>query len=74
MIAEVPKTLTTGEASRALSIPEWRLISLFRRGLIPEPDRLGQNRMLTPVDVERARTVLARLGVLPAPAEPEVSA
>jgi hypothetical protein len=60
-------TFTTGEASRVLGVPEWRLTSLYKRGLLAEPRRFGPYRVLTEEDVEQARLALVRLGVLPSP-------
>ncbi len=55
---------TTGQVGRLLNVPEWRISSLYKRGLLPEPQRFGPYRMLTEADVEACRAKLIEAGVI----------
>ena len=64
--------LSLGHVSRQVGAPVWAIRRLFERQLLPEPERLGNYRM---IDVEQLPTIEAKLrqvGYLPK--EPEAVA
>jgi hypothetical protein len=65
MCAATQSKLSLGDVSRQLGAPVWSIRRLFERKLLPEPERLGNYRM---IDVEQLPTVEAKLrevGYLP---------
>jgi DNA-binding transcriptional MerR regulator len=43
--------MTIGEAARRLGVSNWQLREVYRKGLVPEPRRLGPFRAITPSDL-----------------------
>jgi hypothetical protein len=58
------KFLTVGEVADRFGIQGWKLSRLFRRGLLPEPMRFRQYRMLPESDLPAIRAALVKAGYL----------
>jgi hypothetical protein len=54
--------LTSGEAARALDLPEWRVRQLMARPGLPFVVRLGTMRGVAPADLGRLREALEARG------------
>ena len=44
---------------------EWQVLQLFRRKLLPEPERLGRSRVIAAEDLPQVGEALRRAGYLP---------
>ena len=61
--------LTTGQLARHFAVPEWQIDQLFRRQLLPPPDRAGHLRIVMREDLPRVRAALVQAGYLRAEVE-----
>jgi hypothetical protein len=66
MTVTASQKMTSGQAAVHLGVREWQLVSLYRRGLLPEPQRLGRLRAIDADDLPRIRSALVAAGYLPA--------
>jgi hypothetical protein len=58
------KYLTLGEVAERLGCQVWRVGRLFDRGLLPEPRRVGKNRVVPEEDLPTVERVLRGAGYL----------
>ena len=58
------KLLTLGEAAERLGAQVWRLRRLIERGLYPEPQRIGQSRVVAESELPRIRELMEQEGYL----------
>lgn len=65
---------TLPSIARRFGCAEWQVRRIFERRLVPDPPRLGQNRLITEKDLPAIEQALRTAGYLPAietrPAEP----
>jgi hypothetical protein len=64
MSATAAGVLTSGQVARALNVPEWQVVALFRRHLLAEPPRLGRLRAFSEDCLPRVRDALVAGGYL----------
>jgi len=57
--------LSLGELADMLSVQAWRISRLFEQGEIPEPPRVGRNRMIPKTAIPDIVDALRRHGWLP---------
>jgi hypothetical protein len=62
------EAMTVEGAGERLGVPGWRVRQLFTRGILPEPRRFGNSRILFDEDLPAIRAALAAAGHLPAEA------
>jgi DNA-binding transcriptional MerR regulator len=62
MGATATKQMTVGEAAQQLGCREWQLRSLFNRGRLPEPERIGRFRLIDSADLPKIRQALVDAG------------
>jgi hypothetical protein len=56
--------MTLGQAAVALGCRDWHLARLFERRLVPEPARVGRQRVFTADDLPPLRQALIEAGYL----------
>jgi hypothetical protein len=56
--------LTLGQAADELRTQTWKLQRLYVRGLLPEPKRVGRNRVIRPDELPAIACALAAAGYL----------
>jgi hypothetical protein len=56
--------MTVGEAAARLGVAPWRVVRLYLRGLLPEPERVGRVRVVTEAHLPAIRAALVRAGYL----------
>lgn len=61
--------LATGDVADLIGIQTWRLQHLFKRGMIPEPRRLGRFRVFRAADVPAIKRAAIAAGYLSASRE-----
>jgi hypothetical protein len=49
---------------RFLNCEHWQLVRCYQRGLVDEPPRVGNSRVLTPADLPALRSALEQAGYL----------
>jgi len=57
--------LTLGEVAEVFHTQVWRVLRLYQRGLLPEPARVGRNRVVARADLATVRAALEAAGYLP---------
>ena len=57
---------TTGQLALRFGVLEWQVLQLFRRQLLPEPERLGRLRLIPAEALPGVEAALRRAGYLPA--------
>jgi hypothetical protein len=70
IVAVKAKPMLIGDVARSLGVPPWRVRRLFTHGILPEPARMGPNRVFRPKDVVSIRKALRESGHLPAASRP----
>ncbi len=60
------KYLTLGQVALQLGCLTWQIQRLYQRGILPEPPRLGQHRLVTEKDLPKIRKALLEAGYLAA--------
>lgn len=56
--------MTTGEAAKKLGWPVWAIRRVYDRGLLPQPERVGQYRVIPESDLPAVKAALERAGYL----------
>jgi hypothetical protein len=56
--------LSTGAAAVELGVSRRAVIALFQRGLLPEPTRVGRNRVIRRSELPQVLSALSRGGYL----------
>lgn len=56
--------MTLGEVADHFGVQVWRVRRLFDRGLYPEPDRVGQSRVIPAKDLPKVEAALKEAGYL----------
>lgn len=56
--------LTLTDAAARLGVEPWQVRRLHERGILPEPPRLGRNRLYTEADLDTLRQALQEAGYL----------
>lgn len=57
---------TTGEIAELFGVEPWKVRRLYELGLLPDPPRAGQYRMIPEGDLPQVRAELSARGWLPA--------
>jgi DNA-binding transcriptional MerR regulator len=57
---------TISAVGRHFGVPAWQVRRLLERGLLPEPPRVGNYRVIAARDLARVQAALRRAGYLPA--------
>jgi hypothetical protein len=65
MAGERPVVMDTTDVARVLGVEPWMVARLYQRGLVDEPPRCGNSRVLTPSDLPALRSALEQAGYLP---------
>lgn len=60
------RTMSVTTAARELGCAPWQLRRLFERGLAPDPERIGQYRIIRERDLPRLRRALESAGYVEA--------
>ena len=60
------EAMTVETAGDRLGVPGWRVRQLFTRGILPEPRRFGNSRILFEEDLPAIRAALVKAGHLAA--------
>jgi hypothetical protein len=63
-MAIADELLTTGDAAHEIGVREWQVSRLFERGLLVEPPRVGERRVLRRADLPAVREAAIRAGYL----------
>ena len=58
--------LTTSDVARRLGCRAWQVGRLFERGILPDPPRIGNFRVVPVEDLEKVKAALQTCGYLPA--------
>ena len=58
---------STGQAALHFGVLEWQVLQLYKRGLVPEPERLGRFRMIGCEQLPAIGAALRAAGYLPRP-------
>ena len=58
------KLLTIGEVATRFGLQMWQVRRLFERGFLPEPDRVGVNRVVPEGDMPKIEKALREAGYL----------
>lgn len=66
MTLSIPPVRTLGEVAQLLGVPSWKVARLFERWFLPEPQRVGQFRVIAEADLPQVEAALRRAGYLPA--------
>jgi hypothetical protein len=56
--------MTTGQAAREIGAESWQVARLFQRGLVEEPRRLGQFRLIAESDLPALKRAAEAAGYL----------
>jgi hypothetical protein len=59
-----PVVMDTRDAARVLGVEPWQVARLYQKGLVDEPPRVGNSRVLTPQDLPALRTAFQEAGYL----------
>jgi len=62
-----PPYLSTGDLGDALGVQSWRIARLFELGVLPEPQRIGNRRLIPKSMVPRVVDALRERNWLPQP-------
>ena len=60
-----PPFLSTGDLGDTLGVQSWRIARLFELGVLPEPQRIGNRRLIPKSMVPRVVDALRERGWLP---------
>lgn len=50
--------LTLGDVARQLGVPTWKVRRLYESGRLPEPGRVGRNRVVFEDEIPKIRAAL----------------
>jgi len=56
--------MTLGEVAAALGCQWWHVVRLYQRKLLPEPPRVGKNRVVRRQELPVVRSALKKAGYL----------